>query len=209
MVFFVTFITFMSAPKPLLSSQFPPIDKIRYNQQGRVPAVLQDDLDGRLLSLVWMNSQSLQKTLESSQVYGCQGSDVVLWQPELTVSELHYDEASEALFLLVECQSIGDYQAEFVKSFGNVLSEVFDVICDRRDNPKKGSYTCTLLSEGDNKILKKIGEESAEVVMACKDDQKDAIASEVADLFYHTLVALAYHHVDVRDVYRKLVERRR
>ena len=199
----------MSAPKPLLSSQLPPIDKIRYNEQGRVPAVLQDDLDGRLLSLVWMNPESLQKTLESSQVYACQESDVVLWQPGLTVSELHYDEASQALFIQVECQSIGDHQAEFVKSFGNVLSEVFDVICDRRDNPKKGSYTCTLLSEGDNKILKKIGEESAEVVMACKDDQKDAIASEVADLFYHTLVALAYHQVDLRDVYRKLAERRR
>ena len=209
MVFFVTFTTVMSASKPLLSSQFPPIDKIRYNEQGQVPAVLQDDLEGRLLSLVWMNPESLQKTLESSQVYRCQGSDVVLCQPELTVSQLHYDEASQALFLQVEYPKNGDHPAEFVKSFGNVLSEVFNVICDRRDNPKKGSYTCTLLSEGDNKILKKIGEESAEVVMACKDDQKDAIASEVADLFYHTLVALAYHQVDVRDVYRKLAERRR
>jgi phosphoribosyl-ATP pyrophosphohydrolase/phosphoribosyl-AMP cyclohydrolase len=86
---------------------------------------------------------------------------------------------------------------------------VFDVICDRRDNPTETSYTCKLFAGGDNKILKKIGEEAAEVVMACKDQDKDAIASEVADLFYHTLVALAHHNVDVKEVYRKLQQRRR
>jgi phosphoribosyl-ATP pyrophosphohydrolase/phosphoribosyl-AMP cyclohydrolase len=83
------------------------------------------------------------------------------------------------------------------------------VICDRRDNPTETSYTCKLFAGGDNKILKKIGEEAAEVVMACKDDDKDAIASEVADLFYHTLVALAHHDVRVKEVYRKLQERRK
>jgi phosphoribosyl-ATP pyrophosphohydrolase/phosphoribosyl-AMP cyclohydrolase len=66
-----------------------------------------------------------------------------------------------------------------------------------------------LFAGGDNKILKKIGEESAEVVMACKDDEPDAIAGEVADLIYHTLVALAHHHVDLKAVYRKLQERRK
>jgi phosphoribosyl-ATP pyrophosphohydrolase/phosphoribosyl-AMP cyclohydrolase len=66
-----------------------------------------------------------------------------------------------------------------------------------------------LFEGGDNKILKKIGEESAEVVMACKDDDKEAIAGEVADLFYHALVALAHHQVDLRAVYRKLDDRRK
>ena len=83
------------------------------------------------------------------------------------------------------------------------------MICDRRDHPSEGSYTCRLLAGGDNKILKKIGEETAEVVMAFKDDDPDAIAGEVADLFYHTLVALAHHQVDLRSVYRKLEERRK
>ena len=85
-----------------------------------------------------------------------------------------------------------------------------------RDHPNDTSYTCKLFAGGDNKILKKIGEESAEVVMACKDDDlsannadtQDAIAGEVADLFYHSLVALAYHNVDLKAVYRKLQERR-
>ena len=85
----------------------------------------------------------------------------------------------------------------------------FAVICDRRDNPNETSYTCKLFEGGDNKILKKIGEESAEVVMACKDDDKEGIAGEVADLFYHALVALAHHQVDLRAVYRKLGDRRK
>jgi len=88
------------------------------------------------------------------------------------------------------------------------LSELFATICDRRDHPKAGSYTCQLFEGGDNKILKKIGEESVEVVMACKDDRPDSIAAEVADLFYHTLVAMAHHKVDLALVYQKLAERR-
>ncbi|MEI6427774.1 MAG: phosphoribosyl-ATP diphosphatase [Pseudanabaena sp. ELA607] len=88
------------------------------------------------------------------------------------------------------------------------LSELFAVIVDRREHPKPDSYTCKLFAGGDNKILKKIGEESAEVVMACKDNQPDEIAGEVADLFYHTLVALAYHQVDLQQVYDKLAARR-
>jgi phosphoribosyl-ATP pyrophosphohydrolase/phosphoribosyl-AMP cyclohydrolase len=97
---------------------------------------------------------------------------------------------------------------EVVKPPADILSQLSSVISDRRDHPQEGSYTCKLFAGGDNKILKKIGEESAEVVMACKDDEKEAIAAEVADLFYHTLVALAHHNVELRDVYRKLDERR-
>ena len=83
------------------------------------------------------------------------------------------------------------------------------VIRDRQANPTPESYTCQLFQGGDNKILKKIGEEAAEVVMACKDDDPEAIAAEVADLFYHSLVALAHHGVDIKQVYRKLQQRRR
>ncbi len=89
------------------------------------------------------------------------------------------------------------------------MTELFKVICDRRDNPVETSYTCKLFQGGDNKILKKIGEEAAEVVMACKDNEKDEIAGEVADLFYHSLVALVYHQVSLKDVFLKLQERKR
>ncbi|MEM9137246.1 MAG: phosphoribosyl-ATP diphosphatase, partial [Cyanobacteria bacterium P01_F01_bin.42] len=90
----------------------------------------------------------------------------------------------------------------------DTLSQVFSVIRDRQQNPSPDSYTCQLFAGGDNKILKKIGEEAAEVVMACKDDEPNDIAGEAADLFYHTLVALAHHNVDIKQVYQKLQERR-
>ncbi|MEB3281010.1 MAG: phosphoribosyl-ATP diphosphatase [Lyngbya sp.] len=198
----------MSASKPLSLSQLIPIDKIRYNSQGLIPAIIQDGLEGRVLTLVWMSPDSLQKTWEEQRVYNCQGSVVELGS-DLAIAGVQYDPVSESLLILVECESIAEQPGEFARVSSNLLSEVFQVICDRRDRPKEDSYTCKLLSGGDNKILKKIGEESAEVVMACKDDDAEAIASEVADLFYHTLVAIAYHRADLRDVYRKLAQRRR
>lgn len=203
-----------------------PLDQIRYTEQGLVPAIVQDYLDGTVLMLAWMNQESLQKTLETGETWFWSRSRSELWHKGATsghlqqVKSVRYDCDSDALLITVE--QIGDIACHtgerscFHQVEGSVeappadtLSQVFRVICDRRDHPNPDSYTCKLLAGGDNKILKKIGEESAEVVMAFKDDDQDSIAGEVADLLYHTLVALAHHHVDIRSVYRKLQERRR
>jgi phosphoribosyl-ATP pyrophosphohydrolase/phosphoribosyl-AMP cyclohydrolase len=208
------------------TSQPIPINAIRYNEQGLVPAIVQDYLDGTVLMMAWMNRESLQKTLETGETWFWSRSRSELWHKGATsghlqnVRSLRYDCDSDALLVTVE--QIGDiachtgerscfHQVDGTKAAppADTLSGLFEVICDRRDNPQAGSYTCKLLNGGDNKILKKIGEEAAEVVMACKDDDPDAIASEAADLFYHTLVALAHHKVELRDVYRKLQERKR
>lgn len=203
-----------------------PIEKIRYDERGLVPAIVQDYLDGTVLMMAWMNQNSLQKTLEIGETCFWSRSRQEIWHKGATsghiqkVRSIRYDCDSDALLIGVE--QIGDiachtgerscfHQVDgvVVAPPGNTLSQIFDVICDRRDHPSESSYTCKLFAGGDNRILKKIGEESAEVVMACKDDDADAIAGEVADLLYHTLVALAHHHVDLKDVYRKLQERRR
>ena len=207
-------------------SQAIPVDKIRYNEKGLVPAIAQDHLDGTVLMMAWMNRESLQKTLETAEAWYWSRSRQELWHKGATsghiqkVQSIRYDCDSDALLLTI--QQVGDiachtgerscfHQVENKKDTppADMLSEVFRVICDRKQNPIEGSYTGQLFEQGDNKILKKIGEESAEVVMACKDDEPDEIASEVADLFYHTLVALAHHNVDLRDVYRKLAQRRK
>ncbi|ELR98307.1 bifunctional phosphoribosyl-AMP cyclohydrolase/phosphoribosyl-ATP diphosphatase HisIE [Gloeocapsa sp. PCC 73106] len=201
------------------------VDQIRFNEQGLVPAIAQDYLDGTVLMLAWMNRQSLEKTLSTGEAWYWSRSRQELWHKGATsghlqkVHALRYDCDSDALLLTVE--QVGDiachtgerscfHQINGAKSLppGDVLSELFKVICDRRDHPQENSYTCKLFSGGDNQILKKIGEETAEVVMACKDDQPEEIASEVADLLYHTLVALAHHRVDLRQVYIKLHSRR-
>lgn len=215
----------MSTSEPVALSQSIPVEQVRYNEQGLVPAIVQDYLDGTVLMMAWMNQESLQKTLETAQTWFWSRSRQEFWHKGATsghfqnIQWIRYDCDSDAL--LVGVEQVGDIachkgerscfhqvDGEVVKPRADMLSQLFDVICDRRDNPQEASYTCKLFAGGDNKILKKIGEESAEVVMACKDDEKEAIASEVADLFYHTLVALAQHNVELRDVYRKLDERR-
>lgn len=207
-------------------TQAIPLDKIRYDERGLVPAIVQDYLDGTVLMLAWMNRESLQKTLETGETWFWSRSRTELWHKGATsghiqkVRSLRYDCDSDAI--LISAEQIGDIACHtgerscFHREDGRILpppadtlSQLFAIISDRRDNPQAGSYTCKLLAGGDNKILKKIGEESAEVVMAFKDDEPEAIAGEVADLLYHTLVALAHHHVDLKDVYRKLQQRRR
>jgi phosphoribosyl-AMP cyclohydrolase / phosphoribosyl-ATP pyrophosphohydrolase len=203
-----------------------PVDQIRYNEQGLVPAIVQDYLDGTVLMMAWMNAESLAKTMETGQTWFWSRSRAALWNKGATsghsqqVKALRYDCDSDALLVTVEqtgdiaCHTgerscFHQVQGTIAAPPADTLSQVFEVICDRRDHPNPDSYTCKLLSGGDNKILKKIGEEAAEVVMAFKDDEEEAIAGEVADLFYHSLVALAHHKVDIRAVYRKLQERRR
>jgi phosphoribosyl-AMP cyclohydrolase / phosphoribosyl-ATP pyrophosphohydrolase len=202
-----------------------PLEQIHYNEQGLVPAIAQDYLDGTVLMMAWMNQESLQKTINTKETWYWSRSRQELWHKGATsghlqkVRSLRYDCDSDAILLTVE--QIGNIACHTgerscfhqvnnhkIAPPADTLSEVYRVIRDRQANPNQTSYTCQLLAGGDNKILKKIGEESAEVVMACKDNDSNAIASEVADLFYHTLVALAHHNVDIRDVYRQLQSRR-
>ncbi|MBF2058623.1 MAG: bifunctional phosphoribosyl-AMP cyclohydrolase/phosphoribosyl-ATP diphosphatase HisIE [Cyanobacterium sp. T60_A2020_053] len=209
-----------------LSLQSIPIDKIKYNEQGLVPAIAQDHLDGTVLMMAWMNSESITKTLKTGEAWYWSRSRQELWHKGATsghiqkVRGIRYDCDSDALLVTIE--QIGDIAChtgerscfhqidtdQKLAPSADTLTELYRVIQGRLLNPQENSYTCQLFAGGDNKILKKIGEESAEVVMACKDNNPDDIAGEVADLFYHSLVALAYHGVDLRAVYRKLDQRR-
>ncbi len=89
------------------------------------------------------------------------------------------------------------------------LQELFLTIKERQTNPQEGSYTCKLLQKGENTILKKLGEEIVELVMACKDRNSAEIGAETVDVLYHLLVALAFYGVDLSDVYQVLESRRR
>jgi phosphoribosyl-AMP cyclohydrolase / phosphoribosyl-ATP pyrophosphohydrolase len=216
----------MSASQSAFSISDIPLDQIRYDERGLVPAIVQDYLDGTVLMMAWMNRESLQKTLETGHTWFWSRSRQELWPKGATsghlqkVQSLRYDCDSDALLVTVE--QVGDIachtgerscfhqvDGKIVPPLADTLSQVFAVICDRKANPNPESHTCKLFEGGDNKILKKIGEEAAEVVMAVKDDDKDAIAGEVADLLFHAMVAMAHHDVDIKDVYRKLQGRRR
>ena len=202
-------------------------NRIKYDERGLVPAIIQDYLDGTVLMMAWMNSASLAKTIATGETWFWSRSRQEFWHKGATsghiqhVKDIRYDCDSDALLVTVE--QVGDIAchtgerscfhqiAADTKAAppADTLSDLYQTICDRRDHPQAGSYTQSLFAGGDNKILKKIGEEAVEVVMACKDDRPQEIAGEVADLFYHTLVALAHHRVSIRDVYRELQSRRK
>ncbi|MEY3825323.1 MAG: hypothetical protein RLZZ148_135 [Cyanobacteriota bacterium] len=162
-----------------------PLDLIQYNEQGLVPAIAQDYLDGTVLMMAWMNRDSLEKTLLTGEAWYWSRSRQQLWHKGETsghiqkIKTLRYDCDSDAILMTIE--QIGDiachtgerscfHQVNGQKSPppGDTLSGLYATVKERREHPREESYTCKLLAGGDNKILKKIGEEAAEVVMACK-----------------------------------------
>jgi len=205
---------------------------LHFNEKGLIPAVAQDWLDGAVLRVAWMNREAIERTLASGEVHYWSRSRQELWHKGATsghtqvLKGLRYDCDADVLLLSIE-QS-GDvachtgsrscfYEdgpqpsaggAEALPPPADVCSELARVIEGRRDQPEPGSYTNRLLEGGDNRILKKIGEESAEFVMACKDDDPEAIAGEAADLIFHLQVALAHHGVAWRRVQEVLAGRR-
>jgi phosphoribosyl-ATP pyrophosphohydrolase/phosphoribosyl-AMP cyclohydrolase len=89
-----------------------------------------------------------------------------------------------------------------------ILNELYGVIADRKSNPKEGSYTCYLFDKGLDKILKKVGEEASETIIAAKNDGKGELVYEVSDLLYHLLVLLVEKGVTLEDIEKELKSRR-
>lgn len=90
----------------------------------------------------------------------------------------------------------------------NVFNELYDIVSSRKDNFEEGSYTCYLFSKGQDKILKKCGEECSEMIIAAKNDDKTELSNEIADLFYHVLVLCAEKGLPFSEVEAVLEERR-
>lgn len=208
------------------------ISALRFNEAGLIPAVAQDWLDGAVLMVAWMNREALERTLATGEVHYWSRSRQELWHKGASSGQiqhlkgLRYDCDADVLLLTVAQDGGGAchtgarscfYDSGAQPSGGgreaapppaDVCTELARVIDDRRDHPEAGSYTNRLLEGGDNRILKKIGEESAEFVMACKDNDPESIAGEAADLIFHLQVALAHHGVEWRAVQMVLAARR-
>ena len=205
---------------------------LRFNEAGLIPAVAQDWLDGAVLMVAWMNREAIERTFATGEVHYWSRSRAELWHKGATSGQLQllrgfrYDCDADVLLLTIEQQGDGACHTGARSCFyddgpapsaggrgaapppADVCSELMRVIEGRRDTPEPGSYTNKLFEGGDNRILKKIGEESAEFVMACKDDNPAEIAGEAADIVFHLQVALAHHGVSWRAVQQVLAERR-
>jgi phosphoribosyl-ATP pyrophosphohydrolase/phosphoribosyl-AMP cyclohydrolase len=208
------------------------IQSLRFDAAGLIPAVAQDWLDGAVLMVAWMNRESIERTLASGEVHYWSRSRQEIWHKGATSGQfqrlrgLRFDCDADVLLLSIEQVGEGACHTGARSCFyeegpgrgpggpgaapppADACSELSRTIEARRDRPEPGSYTNRLLEGGDNRILKKIGEEAAEFVMACKDDDASAIAGEAADLVYHLQVALAHHGVPWRRVQEVLADRR-
>ena len=208
------------------------IERIKFDANGLVPAIVQDAATGTVLMLAYMNRESLEKTLATGTTWFYSRSRQELWNKGATsghiqtVKEMFYDCDGDTLLVKVEQKGAACHEGTyscFSRRFGEaestlterpalaaaeVLTELFAVLEDRRQNPQQGSYTSSLFAKGEDRILKKIGEEAAETIIAAKNHSPGEVIYEMADLWYHCLVLLAAHNIDFAALIAELGKRR-
>lgn len=207
------------------------IKRLKFDEKGLIAAVVQEYCTREVLMAAYMNEESLRKTLETGETWFWSRSRQELWNKGATsgniqrVKALYYDCDGDTLLIQVEqkgnachrgaksCFYTKAYGEEFVGNFPgkgeklHILAKLYDVIKDRKNNPKEGSYTTYLFDKGIDKILKKIGEEAAEVIIASKNPDKDELIYEASDLLYHLLVLLCEKGVRPDEIYGELESR--
>ena len=209
-------------------------DQIKFDECGLVPAIVQDARTREVLTLAYMNAESLRLTVQSGETWFWSRSRSELWHKGVTsghtqrVVEIRQDCDSDALMILIEpagpaCHTgkrscfyrnvagaeIDEPPIEDSSDLGSVLNNLYDVVESRRKERPAGSYTTYLFDQGLDKILKKIGEEASETIIAAKNEEKEPLVAESADLLYHLLVLLAGRGILLDDLKVELTSRRR
>lgn len=214
--------------------------QLRFDERGLIPAIVQDVTNGQVLTLAYMNGESLRLTLETGLTHFYSRSRQRVWQKGeesghiQRVHEIYFDCDEDALLVKVE-QTVAachtgrrscfyrrlhpspevpeelarpqvDPEAVYGRSLG-IVQQIFEVIEDRRANPKADSYVSGLFAKGQDQILKKVGEEAAELMVASKNGKTEEIIYEVADLWFHTLVLLGFHGIAPPEVAQELRKR--
>lgn len=196
---------------------------IKYNEQGLVPVIVQDVYTKEVLMLAYMNEAALNQTMETKQMTYYSRSRQTLWTKGETsgnvqyLEELRYDCDEDTL--LANVRQVGpachtNNKSCFYRTVvegtmppSSVLEELFRVIQAKQQTPD-GGYTNYLFDKGLDKILKKVGEETAEVIIAAKNNNKETIY-EISDLIYHLFVLMVQNGIELADVYQELAGRRK
>ncbi len=213
------------------------ISMIKFDDKGLVPAVVQEE-NGQVLMLAYMNKESLAKTIETGYTWYYSRSRQRLWNKgeesgnKQKVKEISYDCDGDTLLIKVHQTGVachtGTYtcfsgrklveekekglvvvEPEQETSLATVLNDLYNVIQERQLNPVEGSYTNYLFEKGQDKILKKVGEEAVETVIASKNNKSEEVLYEMGDLWYHCLVLLAYHKLTPDQLLDELMSRRK
>lgn len=219
------------------------IETLKFDEKGLIPAIIQDTKSGKVLMMAYMNKEALLKTLETGKTWFYSRSRQKLWNKGETsgnyqiVKEIYLDCDNDCLLIQVEQQGvachtgfpscfhraiekinnqeeIGNPSSELpAYSLSAFLSELFEVIKRRKTEAPDNSYTVKLFREGKEKILRKISEETTEVLLASLKNQnsiedKKHLCWEMADLLYHLMVLLCEEEIDWNDVLLELKRRR-
>lgn len=204
-------------------------DRIRFGDDGLVPAIVQDATTGRVLTLAWMNAESLEKTLETGETWFWSRSRGELWHKGATsgntqeIAGVATDCDRDAIVVSVvpagpACHTgeiscfhdplqgdVGPDNAPFA-----MLPDLEEIIAARAADADPGSsYTASLLAKGIDTMCKKVGEEATEVAIAAKGGERDQLVYESADLLYHLMVLWQSQGISVAEVAEELASRRR
>ena len=199
------------------------IKSLKFDERGLIPAIVQDAQTREVLTLAYMNLESLTRTIETGQTWFWSRSRNELWHKGETsgntqdVVSLIPDCDNDAVVVLVNpagpachtgARSCFESQQLQDEDLGRLLTGLYKLIETREQDRPEGSYTTYLFDQGIDKILKKVGEESAETIIAAKNDNSQQLVAESSDLIYHLLVLLVARGVSLDEVRRELARRR-
>ena len=198
-------------------------DKLKFDEKGLIPAIVVDAISGKVLTLAYMNRESLRISMEKGRTCFWSRSRQELWLKGETSGNVQHivsitaDCDGDALLVLVEkegpaCHTGADscffqpvWESEERAAFS--LEGLMTLLQGRKTEKKEGSYTTYLFEKGLDKILKKVGEESTEVIIAAKDQDKKETIYEIADLAYHVMVLMVQAGISLEDIHRELASR--
>jgi len=206
------------------------LEQIKFGDNGLVPVIVQDAGSGQVLMFAYANKDALKKTVDTGRSHFWSRSREKLWMKGeesgnvQEVKEIFYDCDMDTILYLVDQTGVACHTGEescFYRSLdgdkeapvfgssnsGRTLDDVYAVVEDRRLNPKEGSYVSSLFEKGLDKILKKIGEEAGETIIGAKNEDKEEIIYETADLWFHSLIVLSYFGITPNDIYKELGKR--
>ena len=199
------------------------IDEMKFDEKGLIPAIIVDAVTKRVLTLAYMNKESLRISMEKELTCFWSRSRNELWLKGETSGNYQHivsitaDCDRDALVVVVEpdgpachkgtesCFEYPVYQSEERHEFS--LESLMTLIEGRKTEKKEGSYTTYLFEKGIDKILKKVGEESTEVIIAGKADDKAETVYEIADLTYHLMVLMIEMGISLEDIHKELASR--
>lgn len=199
------------------------INELKFDEKGLIPAIVVDSVTKRVLTLAYMNEESLKISMEKGLTCFWSRSRQELWLKGETSGNYQHivsitaDCDKDALVVVVEpdgpachlgtdsCFENPVWESEELKEFS--YQGLMNLIEGRKIEKKEGSYTTYLFEKGIDKILKKVGEESTEVIIAAKDEDKAETIYEIADLAYHVMVLMVEAGISLEDIHKELASR--